>query len=309
MNTKITKDLIKIRKNLKRKFASLTSGRIAHAHTLEETFKPIVNPIKELTNVVKLQKSDDSPKKLENIKSDESFITLEKFKKGNKETLKTPKREYSDFQSFMTSSPNPTSSFSKIDNFGDITLIKETNNNEKFDKSYGPYFDIYSNTRRLGNSSFNIDEKTNDIIIDGEIFRGTDGLHELIFKKKPENYTQDDLYQYRNILDKTNAHRRNYDSSEQLKGSKGFKYKNIISKLYTTHEYNTRGRKTGKTLTTHANYMLYSKNPIQYTYWDDPNELVDRLRFLIASESAGNNNHHNEINSIIEELREANIIE
>lgn len=46
-----------------------------------------------------------------------------------------------------------------------------------------------------------------------------------------------------------------------------------------------------------------------YTYWNDPNELVVRLRLLIASTTAGNNAHQNEILSIIEELREADIIE
>lgn len=47
---------------------------------------------------------------------------------------------------------------------------------------------------------------------------------------------------------------------------------------------------------------------INYTYWDDPNELVDRLRILIASKSAGHTGHQNEMISIIEELREAKII-
>lgn len=55
--------------------------------------------------------------------------------------------------------------------------------------------------------------------------------------------------------------------------------------------------------------MKYSKNNSDYIYWDDPNELVDRLRLLIASQMAGNNNHNNEIISIIEELWEANLIE
>ncbi|KAL9873249.1 uncharacterized protein ACN2A1_014365 [Glossina fuscipes fuscipes] len=52
---------------------------------------------------------------------------------------------------------------------------------------------------------------------------------------------------------------------------------------------------------------LDTRKPI-YTYWDDPNELVDRLRLLLSSESVGHNNQKNEIISIIEELREANII-
>lgn len=55
--------------------------------------------------------------------------------------------------------------------------------------------------------------------------------------------------------------------------------------------------------------MRYDRNKhVSYTYWDNPNELVDRLRLLIASQSAGNTGHTNEIVSIVEELREANII-
>lgn len=55
--------------------------------------------------------------------------------------------------------------------------------------------------------------------------------------------------------------------------------------------------------------MQVTNNPIDYVYWDDPNELVDRLRLLIASQEAGNSNHSNEINRILEELIESNIIE
>lgn len=49
-------------------------------------------------------------------------------------------------------------------------------------------------------------------------------------------------------------------------------------------------------------------NKPNYVFWDNPNELVERLQLLIASESAGNTSHTNEITSIIEELREAQII-
>lgn len=45
-----------------------------------------------------------------------------------------------------------------------------------------------------------------------------------------------------------------------------------------------------------------------YTYWDDPNELVDRLCLLHASKEAGNNNVSNEIISIVSELRQAGYI-
>ena len=55
------------------------------------------------------------------------------------------------------------------------------------------------------------------------------------------------------------------------------------------------------------NFIPYSEN-IVYEYWDDPNELCERLKLLLASKSAGNTNHDQEINSIIEELKERNII-
>lgn len=54
--------------------------------------------------------------------------------------------------------------------------------------------------------------------------------------------------------------------------------------------------------------MKLNENKPNYIYWDDPNELVDRLRLLMASQAAGHTNHNNEIISIIEELREAKII-
>lgn len=50
------------------------------------------------------------------------------------------------------------------------------------------------------------------------------------------------------------------------------------------------------------------KSDTDYVYWDDPNELIERLKLLIASQSAGNTNHDNEILSIIEELKESGII-
>ena len=47
---------------------------------------------------------------------------------------------------------------------------------------------------------------------------------------------------------------------------------------------------------------------MDYVYWDDPNELVDRLRLPLPELEAGNQSHTNEIHSIIEELKEAGCI-
>ena len=45
-----------------------------------------------------------------------------------------------------------------------------------------------------------------------------------------------------------------------------------------------------------------------YENWDDPNDLVDHLRVLVAKRNAGFIGHNNEIQFIIEELRKAKII-
>ena len=51
--------------------------------------------------------------------------------------------------------------------------------------------------------------------------------------------------------------------------------------------------------------LILNDNKIDYIHWDDPNEIVDRLRLLEASHQASHNGHDNEI---IEELREASLI-
>jgi len=54
--------------------------------------------------------------------------------------------------------------------------------------------------------------------------------------------------------------------------------------------------------------MLVSRgHKMYYVNWDDPYELVDRLQVLAASYQAGNTSHTNEIMSILEELREADL--
>lgn len=58
-----------------------------------------------------------------------------------------------------------------------------------------------------------------------------------------------------------------------------------------------------------SDFIPYNiNNRIIYEYFDDPNEICDRLRLLVSSRMAGNSNHMQEINSIVEELRELKCI-
>ena len=52
-----------------------------------------------------------------------------------------------------------------------------------------------------------------------------------------------------------------------------------------------------------------SWSEIDYDIRDDPNELVDHLRFIFSRQVAGDFSHVNEMVTIIEELSEAGYIQ
>jgi len=171
--------------------------------------------------------------------------------------------------------------------------------NKTIDTVYGVRLDK-DGIMMLGSKKFDVDS-SDHIIIDGVRYAGTPGLYELIFKRVPDYdvYTEDDKRKYKSILLTTNAHRRDYTEHSHLRSNRGYKYRYIIAPLL-------KGESTiGKGLP-HA--MTLNDNAIDYVHWDDPNELVDRMRLLEASRQAGHNAHDNEMLSIIEELREAGII-
>ena len=174
---------------------------------------------------------------------------------------------------------------------------------KEIDHVYGVYFD--KDEMLLGNKQFDID-KDDSIIIDKVRYIGTPGLYELIFKRIPDDiiYTEDDMQKYKSILLATNAHKRNYDAQGQLRSNRGYKYKQIIAPLMSIEP---KKKISGKGIFM-PRAMTLTDNKIDYVHWDDPNELVDRLRLLNASRHAGHNAHDNEILSIIEELREVGII-
>lgn len=172
-----------------------------------------------------------------------------------------------------------------------IREMHEDNEN-KFDHKYGFRHDPIQEKFYIGNSEINIDG--NDIIVKGKRYKGSTGVYELLFKKQPSPiFSEHDEEIYLDILKNTNAARRFYQSNQKISGSKLEKFQKIIEPHIS-----------GKGIFLEAN----NKNSIDYIHWDNPNELVDRLRLLLASIEAGHTGHQNEITSIIEELRESKII-
>lgn len=176
----------------------------------------------------------------------------------------------------------------------------------EYDTSTGVRYEETTNKFFLGNSALEIDG--NDIVVGDIRYKGTPGLYELIFKTKPTGFTKEDETRYQDILQRTSVHKRNFDPKGQVKGSKAIKYTTIIKPLtFRYRSASARDPTGGSGLI--GSTMIASDAPYQYVYWDNVNELVDRLRLLLASEIAGHTNHNNEIASLIEELKEAGVVE
>ncbi|KAF0756537.1 Uncharacterized protein FWK35_00008847 [Aphis craccivora] len=98
-----------------------------------------------------------------------------------------------------------------------------------------------------------------------------------------EKYQQEIENRFHSIdLDKTYGPKKLSNENIILATKNGSKYKDIIRKLFSSG-----GRLP----------MKLQKNNL--VYWDNPNELVDRLRLLLASKAADNTGVSNEIISIL----------
>ena len=94
-------------------------------------------------------------------------------------------------------------------------------------------------------------------------------------------------------MEQTNAHRSKYSPKGNISVNKTHKYNRIISKMFS-------GEGLFKTHRSNAK--------VDYKYYRDPNELVNRLRILVASRQSGSSAHMNEIIELATELYEIKLI-
>jgi hypothetical protein len=177
------------------------------------------------------------------------------------------------------------------------------------DQTYGLNYDSRTSTWTMGAAKIDFDKDSNIIADQKHTFLGTPGLYDLVFlKKSGSSYTPDDLKNYRKLVLYTNSHRINNDPNQRVKGSKYDKYKKIIKPFSQVSGKGLRRRRRRPQRQPADSNMIFNTKPIEYVYWNNYNELVDRLRLLTSSKMAGNNSHDNEIASIIEELKEDGVI-
>lgn len=317
---RITREVIKAADALKKKYKLVKLGQMEDANRTLSQFKPIIEPLKTLvasqeikkeTQKVKtepLVKSFPSTSKSETTKRDSGTQTQLKLKKDKATLTNFPEKVTYIYES----EPEKTTEDSLIEYVQTEKGKKEMEDNikeyeghlivpyvqkylegnrQEFDDRYGIRF-VADGKTILGDTEVFIEH--NDIQVNDKWYKGTKGLFKLLFLKdvQPNQYTKSDLENYRKILLATNAHLRNYSLEKAVNRNNSIKYRNIISQLFPPK---------GKGL------MYYNK-PI-YEYYNNPNEIVERLQLLMSSKLAGHSSHDNEITSIIEELKEDGYIQ
>lgn len=310
--------LSKAREAVRKKFMLLKQDKMGVEQSLNETFKPIVTPLKELVMinnknsdvlppppVVSMKREIKTrmertikPRKRDSTSNNNSSSSDDEFNSLLDNTA-INNALHSAIQSTPTSKKNQSPQrmqFSFANKY--IEMLRKADS--KIDGLYGPYM---STDGAIMIGSKDMEFNNNDIIIDGKKYPMTEGLLELLFMKSPNSKSGRilDLDNYKEIMETSNAHKKGYKSDEDIRRHNSNKFKHIILPMFG-------GKKGGDGLLPPPYKIARKDTTFDYVYWDDPNELVDRLRLLLAEKSAGNSNHSNEIQSIIEELREAGII-
>ena len=143
----------------------------------------------------------------------------------------------------------------------------------------------------------------NDIIIrnNGERFKGTPGLWELITSKNPKNYTYKDYDDYNDLMIMNNAlHRNNDEDNPHPKGSGSNKWKKLLSSIWY--------RKKSGVYTFPKEKEGYEGEGV-VVIPSDPNALLERFDLLLASQEAGHTGVRNELVSICDELKRQGVLD
>lgn len=306
----ILSELSRAREAIKRKYSLLKQEKDNFEKVIGDTLKPVITPLEKLidSKTASLQPSKDildidtirkSKKSRRKLRFDRSNNTSSQFDDQieDDDFDEDDDDEFASLDGTMLNSTfKSTHDTNQSTNY--ISLLNESRS--KLDNIYGVR-DV-NGVYMIGDSRIIFNDKT--INLKGRSYPKSDGLMELLFKKQPDEnlISSADQDNYRSILEATNAHRKKHSKDEALRSSRSRKYANIIAPMFRSTRKNVKTVGGGCLL---PKYKIAKKNSsIDLVYWDDPNELVERLQLLIAERSAGNNNHTNEIQSIIEELRE-----
>ena len=285
----IVKESLEPKKNIRSNLLQEKVGEVELQKDLSKLFKPITEAQKELAKSI-TEELKPIEEGIENLPNVITFPTFPAIK--------------------ATSEPKEREGVQYIDDLAQEYLMRYARKGEA-DTTFG----ITSKGNKFYIGDRNIKIKGNDIeVLDNggnveEKYKGTPGLWGLIALQKPENYTNEDKENYKNLLLKTNAVYRGTDpnSNKPAGNGRGHKWKNFIKRIWDdirkSPQKKTRGQKKRQQdpeLNTGTGIVVIPS---------DPNALLERLDLLLASQDAGHTGVSNELVSICDQLKRQGIID
>lgn len=311
----LKQEIIKSADAVKRKVKQIRNNKTESNIALDTMFKPITDSINQIV-------SNKTPEKNNEIVTKENEILKYRdikrphFSDQYEDDIKHDKTIL-DFSS--TSEDNVSSDSEQCENDDSFKTINSdaitpSRDSLSWSMTSGVYENVPFGVRiergkhMMGTARVTLSDHS--VTIGGQKYLKSPGLSELLFNKTPnlDLINNDDLENYKKILLSTNAHRRDFDPRKPIKSNKGRKYINIIKPLFKNERScttSTENLAEGSGLP----LMKRMKKNTDFIYWDDPNELIDRLKLLVASRDAGNTGVDGEIISILKELRESGYID
>lgn len=308
-HTDVLREIAKASDVIRRKYKIIRKSKDTSEQVMEEMFKPLSTPLQELVDTSKKQIKQEIKTEPQDISVKNESISMK-----NEEPVETADDMGDDDAFFdiendadktIVAHDTPTTSTpitkqKKEDSVWQYLKMFGTEQEVDLDQKYGVRKLLQG--LKIGNSKISFD--TDQVHVVGKKYKATPGLLELLFKKSPDTsiLKSTDKQNYAEIALATNVHRSGYNADKSIRRDvKSAKYNTFIA------QHAESPRKRGGGLPKHK-IARKAGQTVDYVHWNDPNEIVDRLRLLIASQAAGNTSHSNEIVSIIEELREAKII-
>jgi len=302
--------------SIRKKNLSLKVGLLERNKFLEDTFKPIVDPLNQINDKIsesnRLNEVSMGEKRKQSIKEYDTETSLFETESPSKTSEVVDVDEEDEKMSDMDDtkdsnldeteimeSPTNISILSKeIVKKGPLSrkyLLKMLHAGTKSNRYHVYGARLERDGLKIGDSMLEVDDNDN-IIIKDQTFKGTSGLFELIFKNIPTKYNKYDLNHFKTICLLTHLHRKGYSQNTPVHRNKSEKYKNIISKLFN-NQRGKRSKAKGKGLTMKS---VYDTNVI---YYNNVNKLVDRMKLLHESMEAGHTGLDNEMVALTEELK------
>ena len=280
----LIRDFIETRKRIKDNFVAKKVGEIEYQTGLTKLFKPVTETQKATAKeITEAQKA-----------------TAEKFTqellpiKEGIEELPT--------KLFRKIFPSIELKASDIMNLGPLAVnaLLQAFTKNNIDLTFGLY--AKDGKFKIGSEFVNIED--NDIKVNNIIFEGTPGFWELVTSKnpKPENYTEEDLNKYQQLLLLTNTiYQGNNPNINKPKSNRSPKWKNIISLIWEQI-------KKQKEEEEYKEFEDETEGEGLKILPSDPNALIDRFDLLFSSKKAGHTGVRNEIVSILDELKRQGVI-